>query len=130
MEVEHFGQVGAGTTVDIFDHPRAQLILRPQWVRDFREVGTVTVAGDSLSEDGIFDGDVLVIKRIFEQAELRSGKLVIALLPVGRSVVKRIHFEGDRIILRSANPRYKDMTFGPDEITVEGIVKELKRSLD
>jgi SOS-response transcriptional repressor LexA len=116
--------------VEIFDHPRAQLILRPQWVRDFKEVGTVTVAGDSLSEEGIFNGDVLIVKRIFDQAEIKSGKLVIAVLPTGRCVAKRIYFEGGNIILRSANKRYKDMVFGRDEIMVEGIVKELKRQLD
>lgn len=130
IEVAHFGQVGAGSTVELFDHPRSQLILRPQWVRDFREVGTVTVSGDSLSGEGIFDGDILVVKRVFHEQEVRSGRLVIALLPEGRCVVKRIHFEQGAIILRSANPRYKDMIFSPDEIAVEGIVKELKRSLE
>jgi SOS-response transcriptional repressor LexA len=130
IEVQHFGHVGAGTTVELYEHPRAQLILRPQWVRDFREVGTVTVSGDSLTGEGIQDGDVLIVKRVVEAGEIRSGKLVIALLPTGRSVVKRIHFEGDKIILRSANPKYKDMVFGPDEICVEGIVKELKREID
>lgn len=99
-------------------------------MRDFKEVGTVTVAGDSLEGDGIMNGDILIVKRVFDQAEIKSGKLVIAVLPTGRCVAKRIHFEGGDIILRSANRRYKDMVFGPDEITVEGIVKELKRKLD
>lgn len=131
IEVEHLGHVGAATTVEFFEHPRTQLILRPQWVRDFKEVGTVTVSGDSLSGDGIMDGDLLIVKRIFDMAEIRNGKLVVALLPTGRSVVKRIYFEGkDRIILRSTNSRYKDMIFGPDEIRVDGIVKRLTREMD
>jgi repressor LexA len=130
IEVEHLGQVGAGTTVEFFEHPRAQLILRPQWVRDYRDVGTVTVSGDSLKDEGIMDGDVLIVKRVFDAREIRNGRLVIALLPTGRNVVKRIYFEGEHVILRSANPRYKDMVFDKDEIRVDGIVKELKRNLD
>lgn len=130
IEVENLGQVGAGTTVDLFDHPRAQLILRPQWVRDFREVATVTVCGDSLTGEGIQDGDVLIVKRVIDGAEIRNGRLVVACLPTGRSVVKRIYFEGGRVVLRSANPAYEDMVFERDQITVEGIVKELKRSLN
>lgn len=130
IEVDHLGHVGAGTTVDMFDHPRASLILRPQWVRDFREVATVEVSGDSLKDEGIFDGDKLVCKRIFDAPEIRSGRLVVACLPTGRCVVKRIYFEGNQIILRSANPAYADMIFGPDEIRVDGIVKELVRKLD
>lgn len=116
--------------VEIFEHPRAQLILRPQWVRDFREVGTVTVSGNSMIDDGILDGDILIVKRNVEAAEIRNGKLVVALLPTGRSVVKRIHFEAGKVVLRSANPKFEDMIFEPDTITVEGIVKELKRRLD
>lgn len=131
IEVEHFGEVGAGTTVEIFDHPRAQLIHRPQWVRDFKEVATVTVSGDSLSGEGIMDGDVLVVKRNFQASEIRNGRLVIALLPTGRSVVKRIHFEGDKIVLRSSNSRYKDMVFDRDQLRIDGIVKGLGwRDLD
>lgn len=130
IEVEHLGHVGAGTTVEFYEHPRTQLILRPQWVRDFKEVGTVTVSGDSLIDERIEDGDVLIVKRIFDAAEIRSGRLIVAYLPTGRSVVKRIYFEGTRIILRSANPAYADMIFGPDEIRVDGIVKTLTREMD
>lgn len=130
IEVGHLGHVGAGTTVEFFEHPRSQLILRPQWVRDFKEVGTVTVSGDSLKDEGVMDGDVLIVKRVFEAAEVKSGKLVVVSLPTGRCVVKRIYFEApDRIVLRSANPRYKDMIFGRDELTVEGLVTDLTRKL-
>jgi len=80
--------------------------------------------------DGILDGDTLVVKRVIHAGEIKNGKLVIAVLPTGRCVAKRIYFEGDQIVLRSSNSRYKDLIFGPDEITVEGIVKELKRHLD
>lgn len=129
IEVEHFGEVGAGSTVELFDHPRAQLILRPQWVRDFNQVGTVTVSGDSLSGEGILDGDILVCKRVIEEGEIRDGKLVVAVLPTGRAVVKRIYFEDDYVILRSSNKRYKDMVFERDMVRVDAIVKELKREV-
>lgn len=129
IDVDHLGQVGAGTTVEIFDHPRSSLILRPQWVRDFKEVGTVEVCGDSLSGDGIWDGDRLTVKRIFDASEIRQGSMVVAWLPEGRSVVKRIFFEGDNVVLRSSNSSYKDMVFGPNEIRVDAIVKELVRSV-
>lgn len=130
IEVEHFGQVGAGTTVELFEHPRAQLILRPQWVRDFKQVGTVTVCGDSLSGEGILDGDILICKRVIESGEIKPGKLVVAVLPTGRCVVKRIYFEEGKVILRSSNRRYKDMIFDEDVIRVDAIVKELKREVD
>ena len=90
----------------------------------------MTVSGDSLKDEDIKDGDVLIVKRVFEAAEIKSGKLVVVLLPTGRSVVKRIYFEGERIILRSSNPKFKDLVFGQNELTVEGIVKKLTRDMD
>lgn len=114
----------------MFDHPRSQLILRPQWVRDFKEVGTVTVSGDSLCGDGVLDGDILIVKRVVQAGEVKSGKMVIAQLPTGKCVVKRIFFEDGKVVLRSSNSQYKDLVFERDELMVEGIVKELKRVLD
>jgi repressor LexA len=130
VQVDHLGHVGAGTTVEFFDHPRAQLILKPEWVTDLRQVCTVTVSGDSLVDEGILDGDILIVKRIFDAAEIKAGKLVIAVLPTNRCVVKRIYFRGERIILKSANPKYQDMIFYRDQLRIDGIVKELKRKLD
>jgi repressor LexA len=75
--------------------------------------------------EGIEDGDVLVVKRVFEESDIKNGKLVIAVLPNGKCVVKRIYFEGDKIVLRSSNARFKDLVFGPDEIRIDGIVKGL-----
>lgn len=122
--------MGAGTTVEFFEHPRASLILRPEWVRDFREVGTVTVSGDSLKDEGIYDGDKLVCKMIVDGAGIRPGRMMVVRIPTGRSLVKRIFFDGDKIILRSANPAYPDMAFAKEEIQIEAIVKELVRKLD
>ncbi len=128
--MQHFGAVGAGTAVEFFEHPRSSLILRPQWVRDFKEVGTAEVCGDSLRDEGIFDGDMLICKVVFEAAEIKPNTLVVAQIPTGRSVVKRIHFKGEKIILRSANEKYKDMIFEKEAVVIEALVKELKRKLD
>lgn len=130
IEVDHIGEVGAGTAVDFFEHARASLILRPQWVRDFKEVATAQVSGDSMADEGIYDGDRLVCKVVFDAAEVKPGRLVVVRLPTGRSIVKRIFFRDDKVILRSANPKYEDLVYDRDTITVEAIVKELVRKLD
>lgn len=130
IEVQHFGAVGAGSTVEFYDHPRASLILRPEWVRDYKEIATADVCGDSLAGEGIFDGDMLICKVIFDAAEVKAGKLVIVRIPTGRSVVKRIFVKDEKIILRSSNPAYPDMIFERDDVQIEGIVKELVRNME
>lgn len=128
--VRHLGQIGAGSTVDIFSFSRKSIIPRPRWAQKTEDVATAEVCGDSLLEEDIRDGDKLICKMIFDKSEVTAGKLVVARLPTGRSVVKRIHFDNDKIILRSSNSKYKDMIFDKNDIEIEAIVKELIRNLE
>lgn len=128
--VKHFGQIGAGSTVEIFGYQRKSLIPRPQWARKSEEVATAEVCGDSLLDEDIRNGDKLICKIIFDKLEVVSGKLVVAKLPTGQSVVKRIYFEQNKIILRSSNSRYKDLVFHKNDIEIEAIVKGLIRNLE
>lgn len=105
-----------------------QRILRPQWAKDPCEVLTVNVFGDSLLDEGIMDGDTLVLKRA-DESEVKTGDLVFARL-FDRNIVRRIFFAPGQINLRSANPRHEDLKYKPGEIRVEGIVMELNRRLD
>lgn len=129
VEVRFLGQVGAGSTVELADYLRRTTIPKPKWAESANYVATAQVCGDSLADEGIFDGDMLTCKVIFERQEITEGRLVVAKLPTGRSVVKRIFFSGENVILRSSNPGYRDMVFHRDDVEVEGIVKELIRKL-
>ncbi len=130
IEVKHLGQIAAGSTVEIFGYARKSLITRPRWAQKAEQVATAEVCGDSLADEDIRDGDRLVCKIIFDKSEVVAGKLVVAKLPSGGSVVKRIYFNKDKIILRSSNQKYKDLIFHKDDVEIEAIVKELIRSLE
>jgi repressor LexA len=58
------------------------------------------VKGTSMIEDGIFDGDFVVVQH---QQDAQNGDIVVALLPNGLATLKRIYFEKDRIKLMPAN---------------------------
>ncbi len=130
FHVKHLGQIGAGSTVEIFGYQRKSHIARPRWAQNPEQVATAEVCGDSLLDEDIRNGDKLVCKIIFDKSEVIEGKLIVAKLPTGRSVVKRIYFKKDKIILRSSNKNYKDLVFHRDDIEIEAIVKELIRKLD
>lgn len=130
FHVKHLGQIAAGSAVEIFGYARKSLITRPRWAQKPEQVATAEVCGDSLADEDIRNGDRLVCKIIFDKSEVIEGKLVVAKLPTGRSVVKRIYFKNDKIVLRSSNEKYKDLIFDRDDIEIEAIVKELIRSLE
>jgi len=69
------------------------------------------VKGDSMIEDHIAPGDLLVVRRT-ETCE--SGALVVALVD-GEATVKRYLRSGGRVILRPANPKYEPIVFSGAE---------------
>ncbi len=58
------------------------------------------VKGTSMIDDGIFDGDFVIIQH---QQDAQNGDIVVALLPNGLATLKRIYFEKERIKLMPAN---------------------------
>ncbi len=63
------------------------------------KVFALRVVGESMIEDGIFDGDFLFVKK---QPSARAGEIVVAMID-GEATVKRFFPEGDRIRFQPAN---------------------------
>jgi len=128
--VKDYGQVGAGSVVDFLPRGRAS-VIRPRRGKSTDEFVTVTVSGDSLIDDRIYDGDRLTLRLNFEMAEVRNGRLVVVKLPCGALTVKHFYLVDDgtrpKVILRAANPQYLDHEYDPDEIEVKALVIESVR---
>ncbi|MFV3129129.1 transcriptional repressor LexA [Niveispirillum sp. KHB5.9] len=75
------------------------------------------VAGDSMVEAGILDGDTVVIQRC-ESAE--NGTIVVALVDQQEVTLKRLRRKGNSIALEPANPNYETRVFGSDRVNVQG----------
>lgn len=78
------------------------------------------VKGDSMIEEGIFDGDTVVC----EHAQTaRNGQIIVALIDQNEATLKRIRYENDKqtITLLPANASYKPMHYPADRVKVQGI---------
>ena len=69
------------------------------------------VVGDSMVEDGVLDGDLVVVRH-GRRAENRE--MVVALVD-GEATLKRYVPRGDRIELHPANPEYPVITVSPEQ---------------
>ncbi len=82
------------------------------------------VQGDSMTEDGIFSGDYVVVMKA---ATAGNGEIIVALLSDGTATLKRYYREKNRIRLQPANaalkPRYVQ------DLTIQGIVKGVIRNV-
>lgn len=85
------------------------------------------VKGDSMIEEGIFDGDVVVCKHS-DVAD--DGQIVVALVDNREATLKRLQRNHDRsVTLFPANPHLKPMTYPADRVQVQGIYVGLLRFL-
>jgi SOS-response transcriptional repressor LexA len=129
--VKNYGQVGAGTVVDFIERGRVS-IIRPRRAKTSDDIVSVTVSGDSLIDDHIYDGDRLTLRLNFEMSEVKDGRLVVAKLPCGSLTVKHIHFVDDgsdmKVLLKPANPTYPELEYDPDEVEIKALVLESVRS--
>jgi len=67
-------------------------------------VFALRVEGDSMRDEGILDGDYVLIER---RETANNGERVVALLPNGETTLKTFHREGDHIRLQPANPEFE-----------------------
>ncbi len=89
------------------------------------------VKGDSMRDDGIFDGDFVVIRKT-DHAE--NGQTVVALVN-SEATLKKFFQRGSRIELHPANPAYQPFVFEENsdesfQFKVEGICTGLIRKFD
>lgn len=82
------------------------------------------VTGDSMIDDGIFDGDYVIVEARRTAAD---GETVVALLEDGSATLKRFYREKRRIRLEPRNERLKPIY--TRNVTVRGVVKGVVRSL-
>jgi repressor LexA len=85
------------------------------------------VAGDSMIEAGILDGDTVVIQKA-DTAE--NGQIVVALIDEQEVTLKRFRRRGASIALEPANKVYETRIFGPDRVRVQGKMIALVRKFD
>ena len=88
---------------------------------------TAEICGESLSDDGIFDGDLAVIELTQEP---RDGQLVAVLTQRGM-IAKFFYRQPDgKIRLESRNSKYAPLYFRPDQVTIQGVVREIIRKFN
>jgi repressor LexA len=100
VELPVLGYIAAGSPLEPYTDPNYYISVAPSVVASNKPHYVLQVKGTSMIDDGILDGDYVVIQH---QQEAQNGDIVVALLPNGLATLKRIYFEKDRIKLMPAN---------------------------
>lgn len=89
-----------------------------------RKTFALRVRGESMIEDGILEGDYVIIE---QTSSPRNGDIVVALVDNANATLKRFYDEKTNIRLQPANKTMKPMLFRRDRITIQGKVKGVIR---
>jgi len=96
------GFIAAGKPIQPFSDTNAFLDVAPSMMSGKRRAYVLQVRGTSMIEEGILDGDFIVVE---ERHDVHNGDIVIALLENGLATLKKFFKEATRIRLEPANAK-------------------------
>ena len=123
VAVPVMGRIAAGTPISAIQ-TRTDTIAMPPDFLGSGEHFALEVRGDSMIEAGIFENDLVVIRK---QDTAETGDIVVALIDEEEATLKRMRKRGASIALEAANPAYETRIFGPDRVRVQGKMVSLLR---
>ncbi len=122
------GAIAAGGLVEPFTDTVEQLDLSPV----FRQPGNfaLRVIGDSMIEDMIAEGDVVIMRPVPDPEELKNGLIVAARVEGHGTTLKRFYRKGERVTLKPANPKYRPIEVTAKSVQVQGVLVGVWRGYD
>lgn len=117
------GLITAGEPIEAVEDDQEAIAVPGNFVLDQANSYVLKVKGRSMIEDGIFDGDFVIIER---NPSPKNGDIVVALLDNAYATLKRFYREANRIRLQPANSTMQPIIVDGD-INIQGIVRGVIR---
>ncbi|KPJ70795.1 hypothetical protein AMJ51_00905 [Microgenomates bacterium DG_75] len=102
IELPIMGFIAAGKPIEPHTDPNASVHISPSLLTGKKRAFVLQVKGDSMIDEGILDGDYVVIE---QKETANNGEIVVALLENGFATLKRFFKEATRIRLEPANAK-------------------------
>ena len=118
-----YGRIAAGLPIEALRDQGSQIEV-PLALLGNGEHYALEVAGDSMIEAGILDGDTVVIRK-GDTAD--NGQIIVALIDDAEVTLKRLRRRGNSVALEPANKRHEIRIFPADRVKVKGSLVALLR---
>lgn len=116
-EVPMLGRIAAGIPFDAMADARSTQL--PSYLRAGPDCYVLEVDGDSMQDEGILDGDLVVVAG---DQHGRHGDIVVALIDGTEVTLKRLAYAHDMVQLIPANPNFDTLILAPDRVQIQGVV--------
>ncbi len=116
IELPLMGFIAAGRPLEPHTDPNATFQISASMISGKKTAYVLQVKGESMIEDGILDGDYVVI----EKSEVaNNGDIVVALVDDNLATLKRFYKEGNKVVLKPANSAMEPIY--PNQLKIQGI---------
>ena len=122
IELPLLGYIAAGLPLEPYSDPNATFFVSSSLLSGKSTAFVLQVKGNSMIEDGIFDGDYVVIEKINEAV---NGDIVVAIVDDNLATLKKFFKENGRVVLKPANSEMSPIY--PNSLTIQGKVVGLVR---
>jgi len=125
VKVPLVGTIAAGQPIEAIETPHELITLAQSDLGARGNHYALRVQGDSMVGEGIFDGDIVVIRK---EETAQNGQTVVAIIDENEATLKKLYREKGRIRLQPANqsmlPIYRK------EVEIRGVVVKIIRNLE
>ena len=118
------GRIAAGNPIEAIANSFEHISVPDYLVKNNNEHYTLEVIGDSMKDEGILNGDIVVIKKI---NTANTGQIVVALIDENEVTLKKYRSYKNSVALEPANKNYKTRIFGRERVNIQGILVGLIR---
>jgi len=125
IKIPLVGTIAAGQPIEAIENPTETITIQKNEINKFNKYYALRVQGNSMIDDGIFDGDTVVIRK---QETADDGQTVVAIIDDNKATLKKLYRGKNRFRLQPANP-----TLFPiyrKEVEVRGIVVKIIRNIE
>ena len=125
INIPILGSIAAGSPIEAIENTDDVIQVPKNLVTENKKNYILKVAGDSMLNKGIVDGDKAIIEYC---NDANNGDIVVALINDNEVTLKKLKKDKNKIHLIPENDNYQTQSFNPEEVKIQGKLKGIIRS--
>ncbi len=117
IRIPIIGKIAAGQPIEAIENRGDAISIVDPHIKSSKGYYALRVMGESMVDEGIFDGDIVVIKK---QSVAENGQTVVAIIDDNEATLKKIYREKSRFRLEPRNQMM--LPFYRKEVEIRGVV--------
>ena len=124
ISIPLLGSIAAGNPIEAIENPNEFIEVPSSFISKNNRYFGLKVNGLSMIENGIYDGDIAVIKKT---NNIQNGKIAAVLTLENEITLKTVKIQNSKIHLIPGNKNFKEKIFNLEEVQIQGVLSGLIR---